>query len=60
MGFFSSLVSSVVKTALTPVSILTDTVEVIKGNEPNNTKNLLKSAGEDLSDAIEDVEDQLG
>ena len=55
MGFFANILSSVVKVALTPFAIVTDVVAVIKGEEPDNTKDLLKSAGEDFSDAIDNA-----
>lgn len=55
MGFFSNIVSSVIKVALTPVAVVVDVVKVVKGEEPNTTKDLLTSAGEDASDAIDDA-----
>lgn len=57
MGFLSKLTSSVVKTALTPVSILKDTSEVITGGKSNNTKKLLESAGKDFEDSFDDLGD---
>jgi len=55
MGFFSNIVSSVVKTALTPVAIVKDVVNVATDKKPDSTKKLLKSAGKDLSDVADDV-----
>ena len=55
MGFFSDILSATVKTVLTPIAIVKDAVDIVKGKEPNNTKSLLQSAGEDLSDAIDEV-----
>jgi hypothetical protein len=55
MGFFSNILSATVKVVLTPVAIVTDAVAIVKGEEPDNTKDLLKSAGEDLEDAIDDA-----
>lgn len=55
MGFFSDIISATVKTALTPIAIVKDAVDIVKGEEPENTKALLQSAGEDLSDAIDDA-----
>jgi hypothetical protein len=55
MGFFSNLFSAAVKTAITPAAILKDVVNVATDNEPYVTKNLLESAGDDLSDAIDDI-----
>jgi hypothetical protein len=55
MGFFSNLISATVKVALTPLAVVVDAVDVVKGEEPDNTKALLQSAGEDLDDAIDEV-----
>lgn len=55
MGFFSNILSATIKTALTPLAIVKDAVDVIKGEEPETTKALLQSAGEDLEDAIDDA-----
>lgn len=59
MGFFSNIISATVKTVLTPVAVVVDVVKVVKGEDPETTKDLLKSAGEDVSDAIDDVDDTL-
>jgi hypothetical protein len=55
MGFFSGMLSSVVKVALTPVAIVKDVVNVASGEEADATKNLIESATEDASDAIDDL-----
>ena len=55
MGFFSNIVSATVKVALTPVAVAVDVVNIVKGDEPDTTKSLLNSAGEDVSDAIDDA-----
>jgi len=55
MGFFSSIISSAVKIAISPVAVVVDVVKVATGNEADTTKNLLESAGEDASDAIDDI-----
>jgi hypothetical protein len=55
MGFLSSIVSSAVKTALTPVAIVKDVVSVSTGEDANATRDNLESAGEDFSDAIDDI-----
>jgi len=57
MGFFSNLISATVKTALTPVAVVKDTVNVVTGEEPEETKKLIESAGEDLQDAGEELAD---
>lgn len=59
MGFFSELISATVKTVLTPVAIIRDVVDVAKGEEPQNTKDLLKSAGKDFDEAVKSAEDTL-
>ena len=55
MGFFSNLVSSAVKVALSPIAIATDVVKVPLGIEPDTTKDLLKSAKDDAEEAMEDL-----
>ena len=57
MGFFSNIVSATIKTALTPVAIVKDTVNIVTGNEVDSTKKLLESAREDASDAFDDLGD---
>ena len=57
MGFLSGMVSVVVKTALTPVAIVKDAVNVVTGEEANATKSLLESAAEDVSDVADDLGD---
>jgi hypothetical protein len=55
MGFLSNIVSATIKTALTPVAVVKDVINVATGQDPDTTKNLLESAGEDVSDAIDDI-----
>ena len=55
MGFISGIFSAVVKTALTPVAIVKDGVDIVSGEEPETTKSLLESAKEDVEDAIDDI-----
>ena len=57
MGFFSNIISATVKTALTPVAVVKDAVNVVRGEDADATKNLLASAGEDASDAFDDLGD---
>jgi len=57
MGFLSGMFSAVVKTALTPVAVVKDAVNVVTGDEPDTTKSLLESASEDASDAMNDLAD---
>jgi hypothetical protein len=57
MGFLTNLVSATVKTALTPVAVVKDVVNVIRDEEADSTKNLLNSVGDDLNDAADDLVD---
>jgi hypothetical protein len=51
MGFLTSIISSVVKVAITPVAVVKDVVDVATGEDPKNTKKLLKSAARDVENA---------
>lgn len=59
MGLFNSLidvVSAVTKVALTPVAIVADVaVKVATGENPGLTEGAIKSAGQDMEDAIDDI-----
>jgi len=55
MGFFSNMISATVKVALAPIAVAKDAVNVVTGQEADATKDLLKSAGDDVTDAIEEV-----
>lgn len=55
MGFFSNLTSAIVKVALTPIAVVADAVNVATGQEANTTKDLLKSAGKDAEQAMDDA-----
>lgn len=57
MGFLSNMFSAAVKTALTPVAVVKDAVNVVTGEEPDATKNLLSSAAEDVAEAADDLGD---
>jgi hypothetical protein len=57
MGFLSKMFSATVKTALTPVAIVKDAVNVVTGEEADATKLLLESAAEDMSEAADDLGD---
>jgi hypothetical protein len=57
MGFLSNLVSATVKTALTPLAIAKDAINVVTGEEADTTKNLLSSAVEDVAEAADDLGD---
>jgi len=57
MGFFSNIISATVKTALTPIAVVKDVVNVATGEEADSTKKLLESAKDDASDALDDLVD---
>lgn len=59
MGFFSGLIGAAVKVAITPIAVVKDVVNVATGEEPNATKSLLDSAGDDVKDAIDDLDRTL-
>ncbi len=53
--FVTDIASATVKVALTPIAIAKDAVNVVTGEEPDATKELLQSAGEDLEQAGEEI-----
>jgi hypothetical protein len=55
MGFLSNIVGATIKTALTPVAIVKDVVNVATGEKADATKNLLNSAVKDASQATDDL-----
>jgi hypothetical protein len=57
MGFLGGMFSAVVKTALTPVAIVKDAVNVVTGEEADATKSLLESASDDVKYACDDLGD---
>jgi enhancing lycopene biosynthesis protein 2 len=57
MGFFSNIVSATIKTALSPVAVVKDVVNITTGEEVDSTKNLLSSATNDAKDALDDLSD---
>lgn len=57
MGFLSNIFTATVKTALTPVAIVKDMVNIANGEEVEATTNLLESATDDVIDGFEDLGD---
>lgn len=57
MGFLTNILSSAAKVVLTPVAVIKDTVNIVQGEEPNSTKDLLESASDDLKDSLDDLGD---
>lgn len=55
MGFLTNIISATVKTVLTPVAIVKDTINIVSGEEADATKKLLSSASDDVSDATDDL-----
>jgi len=54
-NFVTKLASASIKAALTPIAIVVDTVEVLKGTEPSETGKLLDSAMDDVNDATDEI-----
>ena len=52
-GFFGEITEAVVKTALTPIAVVKDVVDVTMGNKAENTKNLIESIGKDLEKGLD-------
>lgn len=53
--FVTNVVSATVKVAISPVAIAKDVYNVVTDQEVDVTKNLLESAGDDLSDAADEI-----
>jgi|LakMenE18May11ns_1017448.scaffolds.fasta_scaffold9951822_5 hypothetical protein len=56
-GAIANIASATVKTALSPIAVVKDAVDVATGGEATATKDLINSVGEDLSDAVDEVVD---
>lgn len=54
MGFLTNMFSATVKTVLTPVAVVKDTVNVLTGEEPNTTKKLVSSAVDDIEEGLDE------
>lgn len=61
MGFFDSIISAasaVTKVALSPVGLVADIgIKVVTNENSNIAENLVKSAGRDISDSIDNLID---
>lgn len=57
MSVFGNLFGSIVKVALTPIAMVKDVVNVATGEEADATKDLIKSAGDDVKEATDDLAD---
>jgi len=54
-GFLGDIASAAVKVVVTPIAVIADVVSIATGNEAKATKNLIKSVGEDLEDAGDEI-----
>ena len=57
MGFLSSIIGATVKTVLTPVAVVKDAMNIVSGESPDSTKELLESIVNDLSEGVADLGD---
>lgn len=53
--FIGDVVGATVKVALTPIAVVKDVASVVIGGDANSTKDLIKSAGDDLSNAVDEI-----
>ena len=57
MGFFGEIISSAVKTALIPVAIVKDVVNVATDQDADATRELVENAVKDAGNALSDLAD---
>lgn len=57
MGFLTNMLSVTIKTALTPIAVAKDVVNIATGEEADSTKSLLESAKDDVEEGFEDIAD---
>lgn len=57
-GFLGEITQAVVKSALIPVTIVKDTVDVVVGNEPQSTSENIESIGDNLENAVDKLIDE--
>jgi hypothetical protein len=57
MGFLTNLLSATVKTALTPIAVVKDAVNIATGEDADATKDLLSSAVSDIAEGLDDLGD---
>lgn len=55
--FVGNIASATIKTALTPVAVVVDTVKVFGGEDPDTTIDLLGSIVEDVEDGFDELID---
>lgn len=49
------MLGTAVKTVLTPLAVVKDVIEVVEGNDPENTANLVDSAVDSVDKALSDL-----
>jgi len=54
-GFIGEVASATIKIAATPLAAASDVISIAIGGDADATKNLIKSAGDDLSNAEEEI-----
>lgn len=57
MGLFTNLLSATIKTALSPIAVAKDAINIVTGEEAETTKKLLESIKEDIEDSGDDFAD---
>lgn len=57
MGFLSNILGAVVKTAIIPIAIAKDVVNVVIDEKPDAVEELIESAGDDIKKATDDLAD---
>lgn len=55
MGFFGSIIGAVVDTALTPIAIVKDVVNVANGEDTDATSEHIDGIVEKLKDAVDEI-----
>lgn len=54
MGFFGSILKAAVKTVIIPAAVAVDVLDVVTGDEPKQTSNLIDSIEDDIDEALND------
>lgn len=54
-NFLSDVASATIKTVASPIAVVKDVVDIAIGDEPVATKKLIKSVGNDLTDAFDEM-----
>ena len=54
-NIIGNITTAAIKTAVSPIAIVADVVDISIGIEPKNTKKLVNSIGKDLEDSIDEL-----